>query len=206
MEMRHVQRELLVPERDIVIHLKKKLLLTYTIFCTVIFTCCIGLWIYAWQSVSGFIPSDPANALLEVGSEILVLAFLPLIAAFGWWVAWLVIRPLFSRTPILVISHEGLRVGKLPLMTGDLFVHWEEIRSIYVRDGRRSQYLCVLLKDTDRYLSRLNRLKQFGLRFQMFNGAILNLPVSQLWLDRPAGEIIHMVSETYTHELDEYRV
>lgn len=206
MEMSHVQRELPVSEQDTVIYLKQKLLLVYAAYCVVAFPCLIGLWVFAWHQASAFVPSGPVDVGIGVGLEILTFAFLPLIiTAFGWF-SWLGIRPLFSRLPALVISHEGVLVGKLPWIVGDLFIPWEQIRSIYLRDGQRSQYLCVLLKETDRYLSRLSRLKQFGLRFNTINGAIINLPVSQLSLERPVREVVQMVSDTYTHELDEYRV
>ena len=82
----------------------------------------------------------------------------------------------------------------------------KKIKSIYLRDGLRSQYVCVLLKDTDRYVSGLGRMKQFGLRLNAINGAIINLPVSQLSFERPLRDIVDMVAEVYTHEWDEYRV
>ncbi len=66
-------------------------------------------------------------------------------------------------------------------------------------------YASVLLeKQTEQFLSRFGKLKQFNMRINSMTGAPLNVP--HIFLDRPVEEIIQQLYYMYSNELNYYHV
>jgi hypothetical protein len=92
--------------------------------------------------MSGFAVLSAADVLVRLFSNSFLRDFfvveLPVfglqLLLFGWFLWIGTARHLFARDPLLLINHEGIQIGKLPMVAGDeLMIRWEEIAHIYVR-------------------------------------------------------------------------
>jgi hypothetical protein len=69
---------------------------------------------------------------------------------FGSGLIWLPIR--FFRTgPQVVVSHEGIYDRRLKVGV----VFWGDVAAIYTRRIKTTEFLCLELRDPEKYLSRL---------------------------------------------------
>lgn len=104
---------------------------------------------------------------------------------------------------MLVITHEGVQVGKL-YGSFEIVLPWKEIAAIYPVGGGLEKQLCIRPTNVGLFLSRFSRLMRFFLRMNLMNGA--PIAIAQSFLDQSIEEIMRKLQAWYTQELDDHRV
>src|SRR5262245_21927538 len=59
----------------------------------------------------------------------------------------------FRAAPVIVINEEGIEDHRWNLGV----IRWQEIRSVWLGSMKRARFLCLELRDQDKYLSRMPR-------------------------------------------------
>lgn len=121
----------------------------------------------------------------------------------GLWATRGIANLLTSGAPMVVITHQGMQVGKLygPV---DIVLPWEEIAAIYLhRDGVRKQ-LCIRPTNVAEFLARFGPFMRFFLRMNLRNGA--PIAINQWFLDQPIGAILQQLEQRYAQVLEAHQV
>lgn len=123
---------------------------------------------------------------------------------YGFPVLWQVFHALFLHQPALSISSTGIEV--LPLNVPDrFFIRWSEIQHISVDQYFANKYLCIHPKENSEYIAGFSSFTRFITKTWTPKGLPL-LSVPLLYLDKPALEIFHLLSLSYTPELDSHHI
>jgi hypothetical protein len=112
-------------------------------------------------------------------------------------------RLLASGEPTLVITPQGIRVGKLygPF---EMILPWEEIEAIYLFVGGVEKQLFIRPTNLAWFLSRFGLLTRFFLRLNSLNGAPIT--IAQSFLDKPIAEILDQLDDLYAREVEYYHI
>jgi hypothetical protein len=186
-----------VQRQDIVIYSNR----TQTIMRTIIGMICLIFLVVTFAAflILGF----TTGGSFQASDLAALLMFVAAIALVGWLTWRMVSQLLLSRKPVLIIHREGITIGKLPALS-DASISWAEIEAIYAYRYIIYKYLCIRPKNTEQFLSRFGKLKQFNMRINSMTGAPLNVP--QVFLDRPVEEILQQLYYMYSSELNYYHV
>ncbi len=136
------------------------------------------------------------------GSIFAALLFLGL-AALGFWPSRVLANLLTSREPMLVITHQGIHVGKL-YGSFTIVLPWADIAAIYARGDGFGKQLFIRPTNVRLFLSRFGPQMRFFLRINLMNGA--PIAIAQSLLERPIAEIVDQVAQLYAGELHDYHV
>lgn len=186
-----------VQRQDIVVYPNRTQAIVRTIICAICLVFLVGM--LAVFLILGFTTGGSFQA-----SDFSALLFFFAAIVFVGWLTWRMISQLLlSRKPVLVIHREGITIGKLPALS-DASIPWAEIDAIYSYRYIIYKYLCIRPKNTEQFLARFGKLKQFNMRINSMTGAPLNVP--QVFLDRPVEEIIQQLYYMYASELNYYHV
>lgn len=121
----------------------------------------------------------------------------------GIWPTRTLASLLLSREPMLVITHQGIRIGKL-YGSSEIILPWEEIETISVfRTGIEKQ-LSIRPTNVALFLSQFGPFMRFFLRINLLNGA--PIAISQSLLEKPIEEILHQLQAMYAQELEHYHI
>ncbi|MBO0796362.1 MAG: hypothetical protein J2P36_36185 [Ktedonobacteraceae bacterium] len=116
-----------------------------------------------------------------------------------------VTRQLLVHEPVIVVNHQGISIGKIPLTIGELFISWHEISSIYAFRLFSHTYLCIGPRDPEYYLSRFGFWKRLLLKTSLLpSRAPIN--VNQDWMVQSVHETLHQISVLYAYELQVYDI
>lgn len=129
--------------------------------------------------------------------------FLLDLGVVGTWSTRVVANLLSSGEPALVITHDGIRVGKV-YGSVEIMLPWEEIEAIYVPGNWLQKQLSIRSTNVERFLSRFGPLMRFFLRINLMNGA--PIAIAQSFLEKPIEEILHQLQALYGQELDYYHI
>lgn len=121
----------------------------------------------------------------------------------GYWPTRVLADLLTSREPMLVITHQGVRVGKL-YGSFDIVLPWEEIAAIYLHSDGIQKQLCIRPTDVEGFLSRFSPFMRFFLRINLMNGA--PIAINQSFLDQPIREILQQLHQRYAQEVEAHQV
>jgi hypothetical protein len=119
-------------------------------------------------------------------------------------VVCIVLDFLIAHKPVLFINHEGITVNRMPTLSS-FFISWAEIESISIRHMLLNRHLCIRAKNTNEFLTRFHIVERLNRSSNMLFGTP-PLTVAELYLDRPAKEILHLLYYMYTNELSYYHV
>jgi hypothetical protein len=138
----------------------------------------------------------------------IVVLFLTLIVlgGIGWlgfWPTRTIASVLMSGAPMLVITHQGIRVGKL-YGSFDIILPWDEIAAIYLHNNGVEKQLCIRPTNINGFLSHFSPFMRFFLRINLMNGAPIS--VAQSFLDQPIRVILQQVQQRYAQELEAHQV
>lgn len=150
------------------------------------------LAVYGDPSAPGSIPA------LIVGSVVM----LPVVAPFVW-MTWRMASLIFSHEPLLIINHDGIKVGRIPAQSG-FFVPWAEIEAISLYT-RTYEYLCIHPGSQKEALRHFPWWERLIKRINMVLG-IPPLIVPQFFLARPIEEIIYAIYAGYANNLNNNHV
>jgi hypothetical protein len=138
---------------------------------------------------------------VDLDGSLLLLAYLLNICLCGWLVWLLVKRQRLARTPILVISRQGIHIGKELILMGEMFIAWNDVEAIYANPF----FLCIQPKQPRSYLSQFGFWHRGHMRLRSINtGALINIP--QMYMTVPRHEILRQVSSSYAGELRAYNI
>jgi hypothetical protein len=121
----------------------------------------------------------------------------------GIWPTRVVASVLSSGEPMLVITHQGIRVGKV-YGSFEIILPWEEIEAIYLFGGGIEKQLCIRPTNVGLFLSHFGLLMRFFLRINVLTGA--PIAVAQSFLEKPIEEILDQVVVRYEQELESYHI
>lgn len=113
-------------------------------------------------------------------------------------------RQIMVHDPVLIINNQGIHVGKLPLVLGEVSILWDEMSAIYSYQVFSRQYLCIRLKDSRQYLSRFSFWKRLLLQSSLKSGAPIN--VRQDWLAQSVSAILQQIRLLYAQKLHNYDI
>jgi hypothetical protein len=188
------------PGQEIVVYAKRTQAIVRVTICVIALLVLILL--IPTMLIVGFVTSGaPAPGDIPP----LIFAFVIILAgiAFISWITWRTASDfLFNRQPVLRINHEGITVGKVPMLSG-YSISWAEIGAVF-SSRYLYKYFCILPKNPDEYLARFKGLDRFNRRMNSVIGAPLYMP--QTYLDRPIEEIINAIYAGYVNELAQNRV
>jgi len=119
------------------------------------------------------------------------------------WPTRLLASVLSSGEPMLVITHQVIRVGKV-YGSFEIMLPWEEIEAIYLFGGGIEKQFCIRPTNVGLFLSHFGLLMRFFLRINLLTGA--PLAVAQSFLEKPIAEILDQVMARYTQELEYYHI
>lgn len=157
----------------------------------------------------GFVTSiAQGDTGLNLGLGLLVgVLGLAAIEALGWlglWTTRLMIHLLTSKAPMLTVSPQGIRVGKI-YGTSEIMLPWEDIASIFLRSEGGYRQLCVRPTNGALFARRLGMLTRAILRVnRLFSTA--PIAVNQSFLDKPIQTILQEIHDTYAQELAMHQV
>jgi hypothetical protein len=120
---------------------------------------------------------------------------------FGTMCFWLIqslIGLLSPSTPMLVINHEGIRVGTKTYGSTEFVLPWEEIEAIYILGNM----FCIRPTNKKRLLSHFRPIKRLLLRVTFPK----DIYVTQFYLEKPVLGIFEQLGEKYAYELDSYYI
>lgn len=121
----------------------------------------------------------------------------------GIWPTRVVASVLSSGEPMLVITHQGIRVGKV-YGSFEIILPWEGIEAIYLFGGGIEKQLCIRPTNVGLFLSHFGLLMRFFLRINVLTGA--PIAVAQSFLEKPIEEILDQVVVRYEQELESYHI
>jgi hypothetical protein len=136
------------------------------------------------------------------GAIFLALLLLGL-GGVGYWPTRVLADLLTSGEPMLVITHQGVRVGKL-YGSFDMVLPWEEIAAIYLHSDGIQKQLCIRPTDVLGFLSRFSPFMRFFLRINLMNGA--PIAINQSFLDQPIRDILQQLHQRYGQEVEAHQV
>jgi hypothetical protein len=119
------------------------------------------------------------------------------------WPTRVLARVLSSGEPILVITHEGIRVGKL-YSSFEIMLPWQEIEAISLFGGGIEKQLFIRPTNVGLFLSHFGLLMRFVLRINLLTGA--PIAVAQSLLEKPIEEILDQLVVRYEQELESYNI
>lgn len=137
------------------------------------------------------------------GGAIIMAVLMGGVGLAALWATRVVASLLFSGEPVLVISHEGIRVGKL-YGSFDIMLPWQEIEAIYLFVGGIEKQLAIRPTHVGLFLSHFGLLMRFFLRINLLTGA--PIAVAQSLLEKPIEEILDQLVVRYEQELESYHI
>lgn len=185
--------------QEIVIYPNRTQAIVRTILCGLILAFGIMILLIAIAFFSILGTNDQVDYIVPI---IAYLALMLPVLAFAGWTTWSMAQ-LLKPTPLLIINHQGITVGKMPMLSG-FFIPWHEIEAIHTSTFIY-KYLCIRPKDTRQFLKRFNILE----RFNRLSNTIIGVPpliVPQVFLARPINETLQQLQFFYAHELDTHRI
>jgi hypothetical protein len=119
------------------------------------------------------------------------------------WPTRVLARVLSSGEPMLIITHEGIRVGKV-YGSFEIMLPWQEIEAISLFGGGFEKQLAIRPTNVALFLSHFSLLMRFFLRINLLTGA--PIAVVQSLLENPIEEILDQVVLRYEQELESYHI
>lgn len=119
------------------------------------------------------------------------------------WLIRVLARLLTSGEPMLVITHQGIRIGKL-YGSFEMMLPWEEIEAIYLSGSGIEKQLFIRPRNVKRFFSHVGLLTRFFLRLNSLSGAPIT--IAQSFLENPIAEILDQLDHLYARELDSYHI
>ena len=122
----------------------------------------------------------------------------------GIWPTHIIASLLSSREPMLGITHEGIRIGKL-FGSSEIVLPWEEIEAISLLVGGIEKQLSIRPTHIVSFLSRFNSPMNWCLRMNLlFYGVPIVIP--QSFLATPIVEILDQLETLYAQELHHHYI
>src|SRR5260370_40406091 len=86
----------------------------------------LNLWLIGISLFIFILSSSPGAPSLASGTALLGtgLAFYLAIIAFFGWMTWDMAQLFLKPTPLLIINHHGITIGKMPMMLSGFFIPW----------------------------------------------------------------------------------
>lgn len=137
------------------------------------------------------------------GAAIALAIFLGGMAALGIWATWTIASFLSSGEPTLIITGEGIWIGKI-YGSFEILLSWEEIEAIYLFVGGIEKQMFIRPTNLALFLSHFGPLTRFFLRLNSLNGAPIT--IAQSFLDKPIAEILDQLDDLYAREVDYYHI
>ncbi|MBA2680631.1 MAG: hypothetical protein H0U76_19825 [Ktedonobacteraceae bacterium] len=194
----------LMPMQDIAIYPNRRQVIWRTVVCAIsllfmiLIAVLFSLFIISLTSgdmlASGFLLPPLLTVAFFLSAEIIYIG----------WITWRMAADfLFTRKPILFINREGIKVSRMPTLSG-FFIPWAEVDSLSTYTFIYT-YFCIHPKNTREFLARFNIVERLMRRSNMLFG-IPPLIVPQLYLERSSEEILRQVYYMYANELSYYHV
>lgn len=187
----HRRRTSETPTPDIAIYVNRPRTMVWLALgagsCVLLFLLCISILI-----IMGTIPGA-----LNEGSIACAIVFCGF-AVMEIWPVRVIANLWASKEPVLVINHEGIRVGKI-YSAATIFLAWKNVEAIYMLGNGLSKQLYIRPVDVRLFLSQYNLLMRFFLRMNLMNGA--PIAIAQSLLEKPIEEIVEQLQNLYTEEL-----
>lgn len=191
-------------KREIVVYRNRGQGVAYVILYTCLSSVLIGVlsllvWlIQASNAACQVLCKNTASSLDSFNVFIITIGVLGiLVSARMIW--HLVTRQILVRDPVMVINHEGIQIGKLPLAIGEAFISWDEIGKIYCYRFFSRTYFCIRPKNPKQYLSRFGLWKRWMMYINLPSAAPIY--VEQHWIMQPISEILQQMCLQYAQEL-----
>lgn len=108
-------------------------------------------------------------------------------------------RHFFAGDPLLAVNDQGIFVGKIPGILGEMFIPWSEIDRIAVDRANRLRFY---LKRRKPYLAQFSLWKRVSLLL-CWPGAI---SVAQFWAATPWDQFLQQIRLHYAKELQAHQV
>jgi hypothetical protein len=183
MEIYREQQELSMPKQDLVMYPNQGWLVVYMLFTGLVLVACSGMivfWPFFWRSL------------------VVVSAFSVILLS---WLFWNLVRALFVRQPVLVVTREGIQMHAVP-GSGNFFISWPEIETISVIDSFPGlRYLGIHPKNPEQYRSHFKGLKRLRM-----GSSEPPIRVALIFLDMPIAEFFQQVSQRYAYQIRQERI
>jgi hypothetical protein len=188
------QQQSAVPEQDLVIYLNRKLTIFFALFSV------------CWLLLAFPFLIQGVFSVFDFPSIFTILFTILMVLAIGLSIDQVAgnIHAAFTRQPVLIINHEGIRIRALP-GSAYHFIAWSEISTISIRSYRGLRYFCVHPRDFKQYARRLSPLRRLILRSYMLT-SFPPIHIALIYLERPIEEILYALQQTYAGELNYYRI
>jgi hypothetical protein len=157
-------------------------------------TLCCGLFTIGLIILMILIPD-----VRDQGGAIFLTIMMGSFFVMSAWLTRMLFFVTFSGKPTLVISHKGIRVGKIYGFS-DIFLPWEEVEAVYCSINPPYTLLCIRPIDNKLFFARLSPLMSFTCRLSTMSGAPIAL--YQSFLDQPIEEILEQMQTRYKRELE----
>jgi hypothetical protein len=144
--------------------------------------------------------------LPSMTSFTIFLIIIMLVELTSWWAIWGMARYILAGDPALIVNHQRIQISQLPMLTGNIFLSWKDVKTITVRYHLRQKYFVIYPKNPRQYLSRLPIWTQFIMRIRSIKngGGSINIP--QIYLKEPVEEILRQMSQLHNDELKQNRI
>lgn len=133
------------------------------------------------------------------GGAIITAVLMGGVGFLALWPIRVLARVLSSGEPMVVITHEGIRVGKV-YGSFQIMLPWQEIEAIYLFRGGIEKQLAIRPTNVELFLSHFGLLMHLFLRINLLTGA--SIAVAQSLLETPIKEILDQVVVRYAQELE----
>ena len=196
---------------DIVIYLNRRQVLLRSVLLSIASLFLIVMMVVFFRPIfTGEVASSAGDIPLLIAIVVFFLVFIAGFAYLSWRIASLLSPP---TKPVLMITSEGIRVGKMPPY-GGFFISWDEIALIAPSSSQsgtlwqsypRYKYLFIFPKHPDQFLVQFSSLERFGRRLDAkLVGASLYYP--QVYMQSSVGTVLSQIATHYQSELNAHDV
>lgn len=143
---------------------------------------------------------DIMDASHTVPGSPLILSISVCNLAIGGRMIWHLLLYCFrGRDPALCIDQEGVSIGRVPWIIGEVSLLWEEVDALSSSSSIFGKYLCIRLKNPRKFLVRFGLWKRLSLCGPAKNASVIR--IQQTWLQEDISDLLQQIASRYGERL-----